>query len=110
MFLNFKTIEETDEPLEEFFFEEVVRNYSLEERFFNCVCNHPYYNHYLCNGKCYAHNCSCEKLIYCDLEMNLVFTLSDLFEVKNPDHSEADSPQWWIEFAEWYKLWQTMNI
>lgn len=104
MFIEFQTIKEPlEEPLK-------TRIYSIEEVIFNCECGHIYYNHNLCEGECCVENCDCKKLVYTDLEIEIVYTTADLFEIENPDHSETDSPLWWIEFSEWYKSWQMTNI
>lgn len=80
--------------------------YSFWAQFFYCECGHIYYNHNFDTGKCdaeYYERCDCTKLVFCVAQMEIVFTVADVFEEGNPDHSERDSLQWWIEFGEWYE-------
>jgi len=75
--------------------------WSLWEQFFYCLCGHMH-----AGDICYAEQpikCSCTKLEYGEADMEIVFTTADIFEIENPNHSENDSPQWWIEFGEWYE-------
>lgn len=75
-----------------------------------CECFHPDYSHRYrgteISGQCDYPLCSCEKFVSIEVCITLDFTMADLFEIKNPNHSESDSPKWWIEFGDWYEKWQ----
>lgn len=83
------------------------RKWSFWEQFHYCLCGHRH-----AGDKCYAEQpikCSCTKLVYGEADMEITFTLADVFEIENPDHSERDSNQWWIEFGEWYEKQKTIE-
>jgi hypothetical protein len=108
MFPEFKIIENL--PEESLEFEDVFyfgktekRKLSWWEQFFYCSCQHIYYSHQLAEGKCSYPNCDCQQLIFVDADLDIIFTSADRFELENPDHSERDSPNWWIEYSQWKK-------
>lgn len=80
--------------------------YGFWAQFFYCKCGHIFYNHNIETGKCeadYFEPCDCMMLIFCDAELEITFTLGDLFEEENPNHSNVESPEWMIEFGDWYE-------
>lgn len=112
MFLEFTTIEKSQEPLEEEneFFpfwkpNHYRRKFGFWEQFFYCQCGHIYYIHNFDTDRCdadYFGKCICTKLVFVEANMEITFTVADLFDLENPDY-ERDSLQWWSLFGEWYE-------
>jgi len=111
MFLEFTTIEDSnaqpEDELEFFFLPKKLerrRKFGFWEQFFYCQCGHIYYIHNFNTSKCdaeYFGKCDCTELVFTEANLEMVFTTADIFEVENPNHSERDSPQWWMEIKFW---------
>jgi len=112
MFLEFRMFPQENSQLEDDdlqlnFDQEKLRTRTLsalkfeDDLFYVCQCADMYYSHELCIGKC--NSCPCMKFVWPEICVELEFTIADLFEEDFPEHSERDSPQWWMEFSRWYE-------